>query len=77
MVEGEAATGESVETELIDRDDDVATVEGTGQVDNDQNRSGFARKRSTKDEVDDEVRKRGKKTVQSSNVITRKTLRLD
>ena len=58
MVQEESATGESLETELIDGDDDVATVEGTGQVDNDPNRSGFARKRSTKEEVDDAVRKR-------------------
>lgn len=71
MVEEESNTGESLDTELIDGEDGVATVEGTGQVDNDPNRGGFSRKRSTKDEVDDEVRKRGKKTVQSSNVISR------
>ena len=72
MVEEESNTGASIDTELIDGEDVVTIVEGTAQVDNDPNRSGYARKRSIKNQVDDEVRKRGKKTVQSSTIISRK-----
>ena len=45
MVEEESAIGESLETELIDGDDDVATVEGTGQV--------YTRLKTYKDDLKD------------------------
>ena len=71
MVEEEPTTTEDPETEPTGVDGSVAVVVTTVEANDNPNRSDFSRKRSTKEKVGDEVRKRSRKTVQSDNLISK------